>query len=127
RHAARVSPAGGRSAGIRDGQVAPPDLKEFFHVGPVDVTDDPYFASARGREFFQPNLWPGWPAGFREAAITYYRTMDRLVISVLRLAALALGLDERFFDDKVTRSIGTMRLNYYPRQLEAPLPGQLRS
>jgi isopenicillin N synthase-like dioxygenase len=108
-------------------EVAPPDLKEFFHVGPVDVTDDPYFTSAQGRQFFLPNVWPARPAGFREAAITYYRTMDRLVAFTMRLAALALGVDERFFDDKVARSIGTMRLNYYPRQQEAPAPGQLRA
>jgi isopenicillin N synthase-like dioxygenase len=36
-------------------------------------------------------------------------------------------MDERFFDDKVSRSIGTMRLNYYPAQRDAPLPGQLRA
>ena len=32
-----------------------------------------------------------------------------------------------FFDDKVDRSIGTMRLNYYPAQAVAPKPGQLRA
>jgi isopenicillin N synthase-like dioxygenase len=107
--------------------VAPPDLKEFFHVGPVDTADDPYYTCERGRQFFLPNLWPARPAGFREAALAYYRTMDRLVAFLMRLAALALGIEERFFDDKVTRSIGTMRLNYYPRQLQAPAPGQLRA
>lgn len=106
---------------------APPDLKEFYHVGPVDVTDDPYYTCERGRQFFLPNVWPERPAGFREAAITYYRTMDRLVLFLMRLAALALGLPETFFDDKVNRSIGTMRLNYYPRQTTPPLPGQLRA
>jgi len=34
---------------------------------------------------------------------------------------------EAFFDDKVDRSIGTMRLNYYPAQTAAPSPGQLRA
>jgi isopenicillin N synthase-like dioxygenase len=53
--------------------------------------------------------------------------MDRLVVFLMRLAALALGVEERFFDDKVDRSIGTMRLNYYPRQLQPPAPGQLRA
>src|SRR5262245_22437845 len=115
-----------RSAG-RDPLVAPPDLKEFFHVGPVDVGDDPYFTADRGRQFFLPNLWPTRPARFRAAAIAYYRTMDRLVMFLMRLAALALGLEEGFFDDKVTRSVGTMRLNYYPRQQEPPAPGQLRA
>src|SRR5262249_41369044 len=36
-------------------------------------------------------------------------------------------LDETYFDDKIDRSIGTMRLNYYPRQRRPPLPGQLRA
>lgn len=108
-------------------EIAPPDLKEFYHVGPVDVTDDPYFTSPRGREFFTPNVWPVRPAHFRETATAYYRTMDRLVVSLLRLAALALGAEETFFDDKVTRSIGTMRFNYYPRQETPPVPGQLRA
>jgi len=46
---------------------------------------------------------------------------------LLRLAALALDVDEAFFYDKVDRSIGTMRLNYYPTQAGAPRPGQLRA
>jgi isopenicillin N synthase-like dioxygenase len=108
-------------------EVAPPDLKEFFHVGPVNATGDPYYTSARGRQFFLPNVWPARPPRFREVAIAYYRTMDRLVVFLMRLAALALGVEERFFDDKVARSIGTMRLNCYPRQLQAPAPGQLRA
>jgi isopenicillin N synthase-like dioxygenase len=106
---------------------APPDLKEFFHIGPVDTTGDVYYTGPRGRQFFLPNVWPARPPGFREAATAYYRTMDRLVVLLMRLAALALGVEERFFDDKVSRSIGTMRLNYYPRQLAPPLPGQLRA
>jgi isopenicillin N synthase-like dioxygenase len=107
--------------------VAPPDLKEFYHVGPVDVGDAPYYTSAKGRQFFLPNIWPDEPAGFREAATTYYRAMHRLVALLMRLTALGLGLEETFFDDKVDRSIGTMRLNYYPRQHQAPRAGQLRA
>ena len=117
----------GEALALANDQAAPPDLKEFYHVGPVDVTDDPYFTSERGRQFFLPNIWPEQPERLRDAATEYYRTMDRLVIFLMRLAALALGLEERFFDDKVSRSIGTMRLNYYPRQHEPPLPGQLRA
>ena len=45
----------------------------------------------------------------------------------MRLAALALDVEEDFFDDKVDRSIGTMRLNYYPAQAAPPEPGQLRA
>ena len=118
---------GGEALSAANDTVAPPDLKEFYHVGPVDVGDDPYYTGPRGRQFFQPNIWPDAPAGFRDAAVTYYRTMHGLVGFLMRLTALALGLAETFFDDKVDRSIGTMRLNYYPSQVQPPLAGQLRA
>src|SRR5881409_3074646 len=120
-------PVGGEALATANDDVAPPDLKEFFHVGPVDVTGAAYYTAPAGRRHFEPNLWPGAPAGFEEAATSYYRTMSRLVVSLMRLAALALDVDEAFFDDKVDRSIGTMRLNYYPAQTGLPAPGQLRS
>jgi isopenicillin N synthase-like dioxygenase len=119
--------AGGEALAAANDAVAPPDLKEFYHVGPVDVGDDPYYTGPKGRQFFLPNIWPDEPAGFRPAAIAYYRAMNALVGSLMRLAALGLGIEETFFDDKVDRSVGTMRLNYYPRQRQAPLPGQLRA
>jgi isopenicillin N synthase-like dioxygenase len=120
-------PVGGEALSRANDAVAPPDLKEFFHVGPVDTTDDPYYTSAPGRRHFAPNIWPSAPEGFRPAAILYYRAMDRLVAFLMRLAALALAMDESFFDDKIDRSIGTMRLNYYPAQSAAPVAGQLRA
>jgi isopenicillin N synthase-like dioxygenase len=118
-------PVGGEALAQANDTVAPPDLKEFFHVGPVDVGDEPYYASAAGRGHFLPNIWPARPPEFERAATVYYRTMDGVIRELMRLAALALDVDERFFDDKVDRSIGTMRLNYYPAQTAAP--GQLRA
>jgi isopenicillin N synthase-like dioxygenase len=120
-------PVGGEALSKANDAAAPPDLKEFFHVGPVDVGDDPYYTSPEGRQHFVPNIWPARPAGFAPAAIAHYRAMERLVTFLMRLAALALGVEETFFDDKVDRSIGTMRLNYYPAQAVAPAPGQLRA
>jgi isopenicillin N synthase-like dioxygenase len=118
---------GGETLAAANDALAPPDLKEFYHVGPVDVGDEPYYTSARGRQFFLANVWPDDPPGFRAAAISYYRAMHGLVCFLMQLTALGLGLDETYFDDKVNRSIGTMRLNYYPRQSRPPLPGQLRA
>lgn len=120
-------PVGGEALSKANDAAAPPDLKEFFHVGPVDVGDDAYYTSAEGRAHFVPNIWPARPPGFERAATVYYRAMSELIRVLMRLAALALDVDERFFDDKVDRSIGTMRLNYYPAQAEAPRPGQLRA
>jgi isopenicillin N synthase-like dioxygenase len=120
-------PVGLEALSASKDEAAPPDLKEFFHVGPVDVRDDAYYTSELGRRHFMPNIWPLCPAGFEAATVVYYRTMSALIVELMRLAALALDVDERFFDDKVDRSIGTMRLNYYPAQAVAPRPGQLRA
>jgi isopenicillin N synthase-like dioxygenase len=120
-------PVGGEALSKANDTAAPPDLKEFFHVGPVDVGDDAYYTNAEGRQHFIPNIWPARPADFRRAATDYYRAMSGLIPFLMRLAALALDVDECFFDDKVDRSIGTMRLNYYPAQAVAPSPGQLRA
>jgi isopenicillin N synthase-like dioxygenase len=118
---------GGEALSAANDAVAPPDLKEFYHVGPVDMGDDAYYTSTKGRQFFLPNIWPDAPRAFRPAVIAYYRAMHQLVGFLMRLTALGLGIEETFFDDKVSRSIGTMRLNYYPRQVQAPLDGQLRA
>lgn len=118
---------GDESLAATKGEVTPHDLKEFFHIGPVDVTTDPYYTSALGRRHFLPNIWPASPPDLERAATDYYRTVSHVVVFLMRLAALALGLEETFFDRKVDRSIGTMRLNYYPAQTTPPRPGQLRS
>jgi isopenicillin N synthase-like dioxygenase len=120
-------PVGGEALAAANDAPAPPDLKEFFHVGPVDAGHDAYYTSPAGRRHFEPNIWPAAPAGFAEAATVYYRAMHDLVASLMRLAALALDVEEAFFDDKVDRSIGTMRLNYYPAPAGAPGAGQLRA
>jgi isopenicillin N synthase-like dioxygenase len=120
-------PVGGETLAAANDEAAPPDLKEFFHVGPVEVKDHPYYTSAVGRQHFLPNIWPVTPDGFPQAATEYYRTMSELIRFLMRLAALALDVDEGFFDDKIDRSIGTMRLNYYPAQAVPPRPGQLRA
>jgi isopenicillin N synthase-like dioxygenase len=119
--------AGLETLSAANDEAAPPDLKEYFHVGPVATGDDPYYTSVVGRRHFQPNVWPAAPAGFEPVITAYYQAMGGLVTFLMRLAALALDVDEHFFDDKVDRSIGTMRLNYYPAQTVAPRPGQLRA
>lgn len=120
-------PVGLEALSAANDAAAPPDLKEFFHIGPVDIGGDAYYTSELGRRHFMPNIWPPAPAGFERAVSAYYRTMSVLVVDLMRLAALALEVPETFFDDKVDRSIGTMRLNYYPALAETPRPGQLRA
>jgi isopenicillin N synthase-like dioxygenase len=131
-HPIPTTPRGYRALGIEalaygNEGGTPPDLKEYYHFGRESWPDEPYFTNAEGQRYFIPNLWPERPLGFREAAQRYYAEMERIELALLRLAARALGVDEHYFDDKVDRHITAMRLNFYPAQKEAPLPGQLRA
>lgn len=109
------------------GQESPPDLKESLTIGPVDVpADDPYFSPEVAGPFFAGNLWPEQPASLRETWTEYYREMERLATEMMRIFALALGLDEHHFDSSVDRHITNMSAIHYPPLAAAPKPGQLR-
>jgi isopenicillin N synthase-like dioxygenase len=103
------------------------DLNESLMIGPVDVLDTPYYASAAAGKHFAANLWPERPAGLRSAYERCYRVMDALGIDLMRLFALALGLPEHHFDTSVDRSISRLRVRNYPAPKFPPEPGQLRA
>lgn len=105
----------------------PPDLKEYYHFGRPSWPDQPYYTSEQGQRFFVPNRWPDRPADFADAANDYYQRLEKLAEQLMELTALALGLDEQFFADKIDRHITAMRINFYPEQKTAPEPGQLRA
>jgi len=109
------------------GQVAPPDLNESFQIAKVDVTDDRYFQSEAARGMIPANRWPQRPAALKTAYTRYYLTMGELAADLMRLSALALGLPEAYFDDKIDRHISRLNVRLYPEQRVAPLPGQLRA
>ncbi|MEM7278401.1 MAG: 2-oxoglutarate and iron-dependent oxygenase domain-containing protein [Pseudomonadota bacterium] len=108
-------------------QVAPPDLKESFSIGPVDAADDEYHSKSRAGPFFATNMWPEQPAEMREIWEAYYRVMESLATSLMRIFALALDLPEHWFDDKVDRHITNFSVIHYPEPKGEPIPGQLRA
>ncbi|TMJ34564.1 MAG: isopenicillin N synthase family oxygenase [Alphaproteobacteria bacterium] len=105
----------------------PPDLQESFAIGPLSAGTGPYWTDAHGPIHFHPNMWPRRPPGFRGAVSAYYQSMEALAGRLARMFALALDLPELFFVDKFDRHVSTMRLNFYPAQPVAPLPGQIRA
>jgi isopenicillin N synthase-like dioxygenase len=105
----------------------PPDLQESFAIGPLDPGAGPYWTAGHGPIHFHTNLWPKRPAGFRAAVTAYYQAMEDLAARLAGIFALALGLPENFFADKIDRHVSTMRLNFYPAQPVPPLPGQIRA
>ena len=108
------------------GEKSPPDLQESFGIGPDEVPADPYYTRDAAWTFFAPNLWPARPSGLRPAFNAYFRVMDTLSHTMMRIFAVALDLDECFFDDKVDKPVSTLRVFHYPRQTDRPRERQLR-
>ena len=120
-------PLEGESVGRSQGSNVPGDLNESFMIGPVDTTDDVYFTGLAAGTHFHPNLWPDDPPALRGVFEAYFRVMSALAADLMAMFALALGLQEGFFADKIDRHISRLRVRNYPAPVAPPLPGQLRA
>jgi isopenicillin N synthase-like dioxygenase len=109
------------------GVIAPPDLQESFNIGPIDGGATPYFTEGYGAIHFAPNRWPETPKDFRTHATRYYEAMERVSWQLMRIFAMALGLEETFFDDKIDRHVSSLRFINYPDQPTPPAEGQKRA
>jgi isopenicillin N synthase-like dioxygenase len=108
------------------GAETPPDLFERYTCGRPDVPDDP-FHTARRATVFQPNIWPQACPAMGQVISDYFREMERLIADLLRICALACGVDEQFFADKIDHHSPLLSANLYPEQAAPPKPGQLRA
>ena len=120
-------PFADRSLAYTLGDATPPDLQEAFAMGPPDVPDDAYYRGEVAEYFFAENRYPARPEGFRETVDTYFRTLLGLCDRLMGAMALALGLEENFFADKIDRPACGLRLIRYPAQTGAPASRQLRA
>jgi isopenicillin N synthase-like dioxygenase len=122
------TPSGDTALGTTEDERRPPDLCEVFSISRFDDRAAAVRAGYRpGREaFFAPNVWPPVPVGFTESLRSYYAAMEVLAQRIMRLSAVALGLDPHWFDDKIADHITSLGINYYPHVDGAVLPGQLR-
>lgn len=83
------------------------DLKEAF-----DVNCD-YTGREGRRPLLGPNQWPAMP-GFREDVQAYYQHATAIGGQLFRAFALALGLDETYFDAHLRHPPSQLRLIHYP-------------
>jgi isopenicillin N synthase-like dioxygenase len=105
----------------------PPDLREQFYIGPL-VSRAAEFAHIPGAaELYAENLWPDTPADYREVFSATYRALEGLGGTLMRMFAVALGVNEHFFDDKIDRHFATLPVNHYPEPDGEPLPNQTRA
>lgn len=111
-----------------EGVETAPDLCELFTMNRLG---EPGLASRDdlGDSFDQwsvPNVWPDRPSDMREIWLEYYAAMESLAVDLMRLFAIALGIDEHFFDDKIDNHITNLCANHYPPVIADALPGQYR-
>lgn len=94
------------------------DLHEAFDLG-IDIpADDPEVLG--GHTLHGPNVWPASLPNFQEATTAYYGEMLLLGRRIFNAFALALELDEGFFDPMIKRPGSSMRVLHYPSQ-EGPI------
>ncbi|CAD6565827.1 MAG: hypothetical protein TREMPRED_001816 [Tremellales sp. Tagirdzhanova-0007] len=102
------------------------ELHEAFNLG-LDPSIDPIFLTQTHTQDSQvdsalthsSNLWPEqrhWSGSedFKRSNLAYYSALLALGQSLFPLFAMALNLDERFFDDKTRHPAAIMRLLHYP-------------
>ncbi len=104
----------------------PPDLKESFNGGPIAAPLGLADPEALGF-CYAPTIWPSNPAGFVEAWQAYYRAMETLARRLMRVFAVALDLEEDYFEPFIDQPISALRALNYPEPKATPLPRQLRA
>lgn len=103
------------------GEKVAPDLCETFSICTAAERADPGTDAVVDR----PNRWPANPE-IRHAWVRYSAQLAGLATELMRLFALALGLPEGWFDDKIGTDISSLTANHYPAQPTPPVAGQLR-
>ena len=88
-----------------------PDNKEAYDVGFPAPKDNPYVLN--NTPLIGENEWPAL-AEFREPILDYYNTLFALGRKLFSGFALALGLEETYFDSMVTCPPAKLRLIHYP-------------
>lgn len=103
----------------------PPDLKETFAFGTIDVLDE--LKREEHPNWYAPNIWPEEVASLQPAAERFWRSSKSLADELLQLFALALGLEQHRLLDQCRNSTATGTLNWYwPYTRGVPEEGQFR-
>jgi isopenicillin N synthase-like dioxygenase len=92
-----------------------PNLNESFLMGLDLPADDPDVRA--GVPMHGPNQWPSALPGLRPALEAYFNALGELGQLTLRAFALALDLDEHFFEARFTKPMPFIRLLHYPPQI----------
>jgi isopenicillin N synthase-like dioxygenase len=92
-----------------------PNLNESFLLGLDLPADDPDVRA--GVPMHGPNQWPTAMPALRPALEAYFDALGALGHLTLRAFALALDLDEHFFEARFAKPMPFIRLLHYPPQI----------
>jgi isopenicillin N synthase-like dioxygenase len=112
------------------GEEAPGDLNEGYLISPLLAyrgLPAAYVGSDEGGKWFRDNIWPAAPTDFEGAWIAYYRAMELLAATLMRISALALDLPEDYFVSRIDRHTSQLTARCYPPIEGDALPNQLRA
>lgn len=90
----------------------PPVRYEAYLSGEEIAPNDPAVAASKG--LLMPNIWPGAPAGFRDAVLAYQAEMQRVSEALLRVFGLTLGGREERLLEYFTKPLSNLSLLHYP-------------
>jgi len=82
------------------------DTKEGYYIGREVVDSNP-------ARFAGPNVWPPQQDEFRSIMMDYFDKMMVVGQRVVRLLALSLGLEAKFFDEYFTEPLAVLRMLHY--------------
>ncbi len=99
----------------------PSDLKETFDMGLHLPADHPEVLAEKPLR--GPNRHPRLP-GWQTLMETHYQDMQALAQTLLRAIALALDIDEDFFDQRFQQPVSVLRMIHYPPRQTASSPEQ---
>ncbi len=115
-------PLKGEAVGRAGGIGGVPDLSESLTFG------QPALGRNTGESNpSDENIWPDRPTHFRDLVELYADRAYALGLRLMRISALALGLEEDHFFPFYAPMLHRLRFAYYPDQPEDPEPGQLRN
>lgn len=99
------------------------DFKEGYYIGVEVAQDDP----EAQKPFYGPNVWPpaGVLLGWKETMEKFHQEALKVGKAVARIIALALDLEDDFFDrpEMLGKPIATLRLLHYEGQISNPSEG----
>lgn len=104
------------SLGQSLGGTVPADLREGFTAKKQDILDP--HSPVWGEDASTQEL--------RLAITDYYFAMNSVADTVMEIFAVALGRDQRYFEQFTHRHNSNLGVFHYPPMEAAPLPGQLR-